>query len=142
MPCQCVNVYFVIDDSGSMRSFREAVRTAIKSITSMSHDTLDFCYRYHYIGFSGSAVSRDNIDSLPLLSGSTNIESAFKLLNSMIESSLKTNLTGRFSASPQPSQTSSGGRIKPKYIIVFISDGMDDNPPTINDRLNALKKFK
>ena len=115
-----VHVYFVIDDSGSMQTFQHEVRKGITQMVSTTRNAPGFRYHYKYIGFSHDAVFSEELSQLPLQCSSTNIAAAFKLLNRKVVSS------------PVPD----------KYMVVFISDGADDDPMTIVDRLQKLGGIK
>lgn len=110
-------VYIVTDDSGSMGHIRESVQEGIRSLVSRQKDS---SFQFRFISFSSDAFFAERIEDLPIQGGSTNIAAAFQLLNRKIVSS------------PLPG----------KYIVVFISDGSDDNNSTIVSRLQAQGGMK
>ena len=123
-----VDVYFIIDDSGSMSAYERMVRSAVKEMVSVDRNTDKTKYTYHFIGFSESAVISNDIDALPFQGSSTDIVSAFNLLKGH---AMDNRRTGQ----------GTGQEPLTKYIIVFVSDGMDNDPSTVNARLSQLGRF-
>lgn len=110
-------VHFVIDGSRSMCSFQDSVRASIETIVRHPMGGVE----YGFISFSVDAVFSKELDDLKFQNSSTNIASAFQLLNKMVVNCPV---------------------LPKKYIIVFISDGQDDDKWTIVDRLNAIGGIK
>jgi len=110
------DVFFVIDDSGSMASYSNIVREAIDAMVAIDHDSDGMTYSYKFISFSNQALYSEQLSSLPIARNSTNIEAAFKLLDERMA----------MSALPE------------ELIVIFISDGCDNKRDTINTRLKAL----
>mmetsp|Transcript_38049 Transcript_38049/g.78070 ORF Transcript_38049/g.78070 Transcript_38049/m.78070 type:complete len:976 (-) Transcript_38049:168-3095(-) len=114
-------IFFVLDDSGSMSSYSRGVREAVKAITTVERNTAQHKFDYKFISFSCGAVFSDTLDALPLKSGSTNIEAAFRLLDQQVVLESK---------------------LPEELVVVFVSDGADNNHQTINGRLKRLSGTK
>ncbi|KAJ2992818.1 hypothetical protein HDV02_002839 [Globomyces sp. JEL0801] len=101
-----------------MARYQASVRQNIRNLME-NLDYLNMNLNYHFISFHHDASYSDDLDKLSLTFGSTNIEGAFSLLKTKVLN------------------------LKPDIaIIVFISDGCDDKPKTIEARLNELGGIK
>lgn len=117
LPPKPTQVFFIVDESGSMCDYSKPVREAVASII---HTNLDPVLRFSVIAFSGTVDSAPDVDKLSKPSGgNTVIAPAFKKMHSILHA---------LPAKHRPE----------RVVIAFISDGQDDNPTKCVADLKAL----
>lgn len=117
LPPKPTQVFFIVDESGSMGSYTNSVRDAISSIIETN---LDPSTRFQVIAFSVDVDSAPTVAGLkkPMLNG-TKIAPAFKKMHALLRD---------IPAKRQPE----------RVVIAFISDGQDDSPAKCLADLKAL----
>jgi hypothetical protein len=106
------HVFFLFDESGSMKDFGHAVRTSLQALHESKPDD---CV-VGFIGFSDYAIYGDTIDTVREQFGSTNIAAAFELLQVKLRSI----------------------RESSEVAVVFISDGCDSREEQCLAKLRLL----
>jgi hypothetical protein len=117
LPPKPTQVFFIVDESGSMGSFTSSIREAVSSIIETN---LDPSTRFQVIAFSEDVDSAPTVAGLkkPMHSG-TRIAPAFRKMHALLRD---------IPAKRQPE----------RVVIAFISDGQDDSPSKCLTDLKAL----